>query len=385
MVPGVVHNISLLINKSSDISHPNPTKGKFRSAYLQMSSAAIPKFQTAAWIDTPGPNTKPYLRYDIPIPTPSNGEVLVKLDCTGVCHSDVHAILGETKRMAVHIGGHEGVGKVISLGPLVPSSFLNTRVGVKWLYSSCLSCEVCAVNYIHCPNQSNSGRNVPGTFQQYVVAPAKFVTQIPDELESSKAAPLLCAGLTVFGAIKKAGLKPGEWMVIMGAGGGLGHLGVQIARKMALRVIAVGSGEKKRTLCTKLGAELFLDYRVDDVERVVKDLTNGYGAHAVICATGNDAAYAQALQLVRIMGTVVCVGLSQSTLTVSPLQVAIRGLKIVGSTVGTEEDMDELLRMAVAGDVVPEVEVFELERLHDVVQRIADGTIVGKAVMNLSF
>lgn len=350
-----------------------------------MSTTAIPKFQTAAWIDAPGPNAKPYLKHDIPIPIPGNGELLVKLECTGVCHSDVHAILGETKRMAVHIGGHEGVGRVISLGDSVPPSFLDIRVGVKWLYSACLSCEVCAVNYIHCPNQSNSGRNVPGTFQQYVVAPAKFVTRIPEELESTKAAPLLCAGITVFGAIKKAGLKSGEWMVIMGAGGGLGHLGVQIAKVMGFRVIAIGSGEEKRRLCMELGAEAFLDYKTEDVERVVKNLTNGYGAHAVVCATGSDAAYAQALQLVRIMGTVVCVGLTLSQLTVSPFQVAIRGLKIVGSTVGTEEEMDELLQMVVAGHVVPKTEVFELERLHEVVQKIADGSIAGKAVMNLMF
>lgn len=348
-----------------------------------MSSTAIPKFQTVAWIDTPGPDTKPYLKHDIPIPTPGYGEVLVKLECTGVCHSDVHAILGETKRMKVHIGGHEGIGTVISLGASVPSSFLNVRVGVKWIYSACLSCEVCEVNYVHCPNQSNSGRDVPGTFQQYVAAPARFVTRIPDGLESEKAAPLMCAGITVFGAIKKAGLKPGEWLVIMGAGGGLGHLGVQIARKMGFRVVAVGSGEEQRKLCTELGAESFLDYKTEDVEKGVKELTNEYGAHAVVCVTGNDAAYAQAVQLVRIMGTVVCVGLTLSPLTVSPFQVAIRGLKVVGSNVGTEEEMDELLQMVVAGDVVPHTELFELERLHEVIQRIADGSITGKAVMKL--
>lgn len=354
-------------------------------AYHQMSSPTIPEFQTAAWIDTPSPNTKPYLKHNISVPTPNHGEILVKLECTGVCHSDVHAILGETKRMAVHIGGHEGVGKVISLGPSVPESFLNTRVGVKWLYSSCLSCEVCDINYVHCPNQSNTGRNVPGTFQQYVVAPAKFVTRIPDELESTIAAPLLCAGLTVYGAIMKAGLKDGEWMAIMGAGGGLGHLGVQIARTMGFRVIAVGSGDEKRTLCMELGAEVFVDYKTEDVEKVVKNLTNGYGAHSVVCATGNDAAYVQALQLVRIMGSVICVGLSQSHLAVSPIQVAIKGLKIVGSTVGTEEEMTKLLQMAVAGEVLPKVEVFELDRLDYVVQRIAEGSIAGKAVINLSF
>lgn len=307
----------------------------------------------------------------------------MKIEYTGVCHSDVHAILGETKRMAVNIGGHEGVGRVISLGASVDPSLLHTRVGVKWLYSACLDCEVCNVNYVHCPNQSNSGRDVPGTFQQYVVAPARFVTRIPEELESEKAAPLLCAGITVYGAIKKTGLKKGEWIVIMGAGGGLGHLGVQIARNFGYRVVAVASGEEKRKLCLDLGAEVFLDYKTDDVEKCIKDLTNGYGAHAVVCATGTAKAYTQAVNLVRIMGTIVCVGLTLSQLSVSPFQVAIRGLRILGSTVGTEAEMDELLQIVVAGDVVPKIEIFDLEDLHKIINRIDGGTIAGKAVIKL--
>lgn len=281
------------------------------------------------------------------------------------------------------VGGHEGVGKVVSLGDSVPSTFLNTRVGVKWLFSACLSCEVCEVNYIHCPNQSNSGRDVPGTFQQYVVAPARFVTQIPESLESEKAAPFLCAGIAVFGAIKKTGLQPGQWLVIMGAGGGLGHLGVQIAKHMGYKVVAVDSGEDKRNLCTELGAEVFLDHTAKDVEKEVKDLTNGYGAHAVICLTGNVAAYTQALPLVRIMGTLVCVGLTISPWTVSPFQLALRGIKVVGSNVGTEEEMNELLQMAVEGYVVPKIEVFELEKLDEVIKRIAEGKLSGKAVLKL--
>ena len=340
-------------------------------------------YQTAAWIDCPGPNTTPYLKHDVPIPTPDAGQVLVKLEYTGVCHSDVHAILGQTKRMAVHIGGHEGVGRVVALGQDVPQSYLHSRVGVKWLYSACLACEICSRDPSRCPRQSNSGRDVPGTFQQYVVAPAGFVTKIPAQLASERAAPLLCAGITVFSAIKKAELGEGEWIVIVGAGGGLGHLGVQIARKMGYRVIAVDEGEEKRKLCRELGAEVYLDYKMDDVETSIKNLSGGYGAHAAICTTGSAAAYAQAFQLVRILGTVVCVGLSLSPLQLSPFTVAIRGLKVVGSSVGTEEEMEELLEMAINGDVVPHIEVHELSELDAVVLRLARAKMVGKAVMKI--
>ncbi|RFU25928.1 hypothetical protein B7463_g10418, partial [Scytalidium lignicola] len=340
--------------------------------------------QTAAWIDAPGPETKPYLKHDIPIPAPGPGQVLVKLECSGVCHSDVHAILGETKRMAVNVGGHEGVGQVIQLGQGVPPSFLNSRVGVKWLYSACHDCEICSLDYTRCPKQSNTGRDVPGTFQQYIVAPAKFVTKIPAQLSSEKAAPLLCAGITVFGAIKKAGLKKGEWIVFPGAGGGLGHLGVQIARKLGYKIIAIDEGKEKERLCKELGAEVYLDYKIDNVEEAVKDLTSGHGAHAVICTTGSDAAYIQAFQLVRILGTVVCVGLAMGLLQVSPFTIAIRGLKVIGSSVGTEEEMEELLEMAVNGDVVPHVELFKLSELHDVIQRLDNAQIVGRAVVKIS-
>lgn len=340
-------------------------------------------YQTAAWIDAPGPDAKPYLRQDVSIPTPGVGQVLVKLEYSGVCHSDVHAILGETKRMAVNVGGHEGVGKVIRIGQGVPQSFMDSRVGVKWLYSACEECEICSLSYIRCPHQSNSGRDVPGTFQQYVVAPAKFVTKIPTQLSSERAAPLLCAGITVFGAIKKAGLKPGEWVVILGAGGGLGHLGVQIARKLGYKVIAVDEGEEKGRLCRELGAEVYLDYKTDGLEGTVKVMTNGYGAHAVICTTGSDSAYDQAFKLVRILGTVVCVGLAMKHLSVSPFTVAIRGLKVIGSSVGTEEEMEELLELAAKGDVVPHIKLFGLSELSDVVQSLDKAQLVGKAVLKI--
>lgn len=340
-------------------------------------------YQTAAWVDKPGPNTKPYLKHDIPVPTPGPGQVLVRLEYTGVCHSDVHAILGETKRMAVHVGGHEGVGRVTELGQDVSQSYMNSRVGVKWLYSACEACEICSLNSIHCPHQSNSGRDVPGTFQQYVVAPAKFVTRIPTQLLSERAAPLLCAGITAFSSIKKAGLKKGDWVVFLGAGGGLGHLGVQIARKMGYRVIGIDQGKKKELLCRELGVEVYLDYTTDNLEEAVKNCTNGYGAHAVICTTGSDAAYDQAFKIVRVLGTVVCVGLTVSQLPVSPFLVAIKGLKVVGSTVGTEAEMEDLLEMAVNGDVVPYIEVFELSELDIVVEKLVKAQIAGRAVMKI--
>lgn len=181
------------------------------------------KTQIAAWLDKPEHGARLQIRNDIDVPVPGDGELLVKLDCTGFCHSDVHSIYGETP-METDIAGHEGIGHVIQLGSNVSEEWLNTRVGVKWQYSTCGECEICHVNPTACPNQHNSGRDRRGTFQQYIVVPARGTTKIPDGLKSEIAAPLLCAGLTMYSAVLKTRLQAGEWLLLPGAGGGLGHL-----------------------------------------------------------------------------------------------------------------------------------------------------------------
>jgi len=184
------------------------------------------KTQIAAWLEKPEHGARLKIRNDIEVPVPGDGELLVKLDYTGFCHSDIHSIYGETP-METDIAGHEGIGHVIQLGANVSEELLNTRVGIKWQYSTCGSCEICQVNPTACPNQHNSGRDRRGTFQQYIVAPAKDTTKIPHGLKSEIAAPLLCAGLTMYSAVSKTRLNVGEWLLLPGAGGGLGHLSVK--------------------------------------------------------------------------------------------------------------------------------------------------------------
>ena len=340
-----------------------------------------PLMQTAAWVDRPGPDASVTIRHDSPVPSPGPNEVLVKISCSGVCHSDVHNMLGETP-MTTNISGHEGVGRVVRTSLSAPESLMNKRVGIKWLHTYCNECEICAVDVTACPNQHNSGRDVPGTFQQYCLSPIEGLTMIPDELGDEVAAPLLCAGLSMFGSISRAGLKKGEWLALMGAGGGLGHLGVQIAREIGLKVIAIDTGEKKRQLCMKLGATAFLDFKEDDVETEVKVLTHGYGVHAVVCPAGASA-YSQAFRILRNCGTLVCVGLVTENLPVSPFQMLHKAWKIVGSSVGTPKHLEELLRMAVQGKVRPNVEVMQLEDLDMVIRRLAAYQVEGRIVVRL--
>lgn len=226
--------------------------------------------------------------------------------------------------------GHEGIGTVVQTGSKVSPSLLQQRVGVKWLYNACTECSVCQRGFPQaCAKQLNTSRHVPGTLQQYVVADARFVTAIPDKLPDEVAAPLLCAGLTMAGALAhlEGELRPGDWIVISGSGGGLGHLGVQIAARVKkLRVIAVDSGEAKRDLSLKSGAEAFIDFQTEDVAARVLELT-GEGAHATIVVPGTSEAFKTAATVVRNMGQIICVGLPRNDLDlpISATLCAARG------------------------------------------------------------
>lgn len=191
----------------------------------------------------------------------------------------------------------------------------------------------------------------------------------------------------MYGALERAELRPGDFVVIPGAGGGLGHLGVQLAANMGYRVIAIDSGEQKRTLALKSGAESFIDASVGtgpSVQEQVKDLT-GIGAHCVICVAGAPAAYDSSIAMLRNCGKLVCVGIPPAhyRLEVNPFEMLVRGLKILGSTVGSREQMAQLMKLAVEGKVKPEVEVFEFSDLPDILQRLDRSEITGRAVIRI--
>jgi propanol-preferring alcohol dehydrogenase len=298
-----------------------------------MTVSELPTTQTVAWIPEPGPNGVLVIRDGVEVKQPAQNEVLVKMECSGICHSDVHNVKGQG--VYTEIPGHEGVGTVVKLGPGAPQSLLNKRVGIKWLWSACSECSACAAGLINnCAKQLNTGKSVWGTLQQYVVAHAQFLTLIPDGVPSEVAAPLLCAGLSLAGAVSLCApeVKPGEWIAIVGAGGGLGHIGVQIAAKIkGYKVIAIDSGAEKEKLCKEMGATAFVDFAKEDVVKSVKALTDGEGAHAVICVVGSEKAYEQAPSLVRNNGVFVCVGLPPATFMfpMSPIHIANRGMSIV--------------------------------------------------------
>ncbi|KAH7100990.1 GroES-like protein [Auriculariales sp. MPI-PUGE-AT-0066] len=231
------------------------------------------------------------------------GECLVKLEATGVCHTDLHARLDD---WPLHpktplVGGHEGVGHIVAIGDHTSQS--PVKIGDR--------CEFCRKGLEqNCPAARLSGFTVDGTFQQYVVSYVNHVTPIPDGYDSFEAASILCAGVTVYRAIKYSETEHGDWIVLPGAGGGLGHLAVQYARARGLRVIAIDTGAEKKELCLKLGAEKWIDFReCKDIVKEIKGITGDLGAHAALVTAATGAAYQQAVDYLRSGGSLMAVGL----------------------------------------------------------------------------
>lgn len=246
-----------------------------------------------------------------------------------------------------------------------------------------------------CFKQKISGYYHPGTYQQYVVGPATYVTPIPDSLPSDMAAPMLCAGVTVHAALKRSQARPGDWVVISGAGGGLGHLAVQLAsRGMGLRVIGIDDGSKE-SFVVESGAEHFIDltkYPSDDegaaIANDVKALTDGLGAHAVIVCTSSNAAYAQAINFLRFNGYLVCVGIPQHEMRpiagAKPGVMIGKQLHIVGSAVGNRVDAIEVLKFAARGVIKTHFRTEKLEALTNIFEEMSRGELQGRVVLDLA-
>ena len=193
---------------------------------------------------------------DVPVPVPAEGQALIKIEATGVCHTDLHAVDGDwpVKPTLPFIPGHEGAGTVVSLGPGVKHLKEGDRVGIAWLHSACGYCEFCLTGWeTLCLKQQNSGYSINGSFAEYALGQADYLARLPDKLSFTDAGPILCAGVTTYKGLKETQARPGEWVVISGVGG-LGHVAVQYAKAMGLHVVAVDLGSDKLELASKLVA-----------------------------------------------------------------------------------------------------------------------------------
>lgn len=234
----------------------------------------IPKTMKAAFVTNFG---RPLTIGELPVPQPKDGQVLIKIEACGVCHTDVHAANGDwpVRPKPPFVPGHEGIGRVISIGRNVRSLKEGDRVGVPWLFQACGLCDYCLTSReTMCESALYGGYTANGGFAEYCVAPADYVARIPQGLDPVAAGPIICAGITTYKGIKVADCRPGEWLVVSGIGG-LGHLAIQYAKTMGLQVIAVDVAEDKLELAKALGASLAFNASTTDVVKDVQQAVGG--------------------------------------------------------------------------------------------------------------
>lgn len=350
-----------------------------------MSSPIIPKTQKAIVFE----ENNGKLEYkDVPVPIPKPNEILIHVRYSGVCHTDLHAWKGDwplpTKLPLV--GGHEGAGEVVAIGSNVKNWKVGDLAGIKWLNGSCMSCEYCEnSNESNCAQADLSGYTHDGSFQQYATADAVQAAKIPPGTNLAEVAPILCAGITVYKALKSAELKAGEWVAISGAAGGLGSLAVQFAKAMGLRVLGIDGGPGKEELFQSLGGECFIDFtKESDIVDAVIRATNG-GAHGVINVSVSESAISASTKYVRSCGTCVLVGMPAGAICKSEVfDQVVRSTKIVGSYVGNRADTREALDFFARGLVRAPIKVVGLSTLPEIFEKMEKGLIAGRYVVDTS-
>jgi len=321
---------------------------------------------------------------EVPVPRPGPGELLVKIEACGVCHTDLHAAGGEwpVKPQPPFIPGHEGVGHVVAVGAGVSHVREGDRVGIPWLYSACGHCEHCLGGWeTLCEQQQNTGYSVNGGFAEYALADAGYVGHLPANVGFVEIAPVLCAGVTVYKGLKVTDTRPGDWMVVSGIGG-LGHMAVQYARAMGLNVAAVDVDDAKLDLALRLGATVVVNARTTDPVEVIRREIGG--AHGALVTAVSPEAFEQAQGMVRRGGTVSLVGLPPGSFPLDIFGMVLNGITVRGSIVGTRLDLQESLRFAADGKVAATVSTDRLENINDVFDRMRDGRIEGRVVLDFA-
>ncbi len=340
---------------------------------LKMQAAVVEQFR------------KPLVLQERDIPTPAAGQIVVKTEACGVCHTDLHAAKGDwpLKPTLPFIPGHEGIGLVVAVGAGVSRVKAGDRVGVPWLFSACGHCEYCLKAWeTVCGQAQFGGYTVNGGFAEYILADPAYVAHIPAGLSALQAAPIICAGVTTYKGIKEAAVKPGEWIAISGAGG-LGHLAVQYAKVMGLNVCAIDVDDGKLEHARQLGADLLINAKASNPAAVLKKEIGG-GAHGVLVTAPSLSAFALGVAMTRKRGTCVLVGLPPGEFPIPLFEVVANCVTIRGSFVGTRQDMNEALAFAATGKVKADIELQPLSAINQVFERLEHGQVASRVVIDFA-
>ena len=323
----------------------------------------------------------PLIIEEIEKPEPGAGEILIQVKACGVCHTDLHLAAGEWRLPKLPLVlGHEATGIVEAVGAGVANFKAGDRAGVPWIYSTCGVCEYCTTDREPlCPAIVVTGFMVDGGYAEYLKAPASHAVAVPPELSFVDAAPLYCAALTAYRALKTSGARVGETVAVWGVGG-LGHYALQIAKVMGARVAAVDIDAAKLDFAGKLGADIVLDAQREDAGEALRKLG---GVHVVLNFAPTAQAIAQGFQALRRGGTLVLVGLPPGNFTL-PIRASVaKGIRVLTSAVGTRQDLREVLALAAAGKIRTIAETACLGQINDVFERLRAGKITGRLVLEM--
>jgi propanol-preferring alcohol dehydrogenase len=312
---------------------------------------------------------------------PAAGYVRVKVQACGVCHSDSLTKEGLWPGLVYpRSPGHEIMGVIDAVGEGTEPWKAGDRVGIGWHGGHCGRCESCRRgDFVTCVRLQVPGISYDGGYSEFVSAPFEALARVPSELAPEEAAPLMCAGVTTFNALRHSGAQPGDLVAIQGIGG-LGHLGVQFANKFGFETVAIGRGEDKKSLALKLGARTYIDSKSQDVARELL----GLGGARVILATASDGkSMGGLIDGLKIGGTLVIVGASPDPFPVSTPQLILVRKSIVGWPSGTSIDSEDALKFAAANGVRPMIEVFPLERAADAYDRMISGKVRFRSVLKM--
>ncbi len=326
---------------------------------------------------------KPLQIQDVEIPKPKAHEVLVKMITSGVCHTDLHAAHGDwpVKPPLPIIPGHEGVGEVVEMGDEVTNLKLGDVVGVPWLHTACGHCEFCrTARETICHDQENSGYSVNGSFAEYAIMDAAYTITVPKELDPIYAAPLFCAGVTTYKALKVSGVKPGQWVSIVGIGG-LGHVAIQYAKAMGMRVVAVTAPNDKLSsdLAHEMGADLVYSGPGEKMGEWIQNEIGG--AHGAVITAVAKQPFNEALKSLKRGGRLVPVALPQGSMELPIFDTVLNATEVVGSIVGTRQDLYETLDIAAKAGIKPNVTVKKLDEINEIFDDMLAGQIKGRVVL----
>ncbi|KAF2758723.1 GroES-like protein [Pseudovirgaria hyperparasitica] len=354
----------------------------------------VPTECWAGVVDNPGADF--VLKVEkVPVPSPAPDQVLLRLNATGLCYSDLHYMLNDLgmglpcmKDFGVRSPGHEGAGYVVKVGEAVKGWSIGDRAGMKPLWDTCGSCNLCFSGMgPHCAGAVQAGLFVTGTYQQFILAPAKYLNRIPSGVSDYVAGPVMCSASTMYRALANSGLKAGDFACFPGGGGGVGIQGVQLAKAMGFRPVVTDSGADKKKLALEMGAEAFVDFReVEDVPKAVVEACDGIGAHGVFVTAVPSYKQAVAFTGMRPGAVVVCIGLPPegTSLGADPLKYVFQGLQIKGSLVGDLHDTHMALDFARRGSLKQICEVWPLHRMPEAVDKLREGKVAGRIVIDFN-